>query len=461
MSATALPRFPFPECSGVQPPPDYALLGRSGEPADALLSNGYQASLVAGYEAVKTVLSDDRFSRAGFHGKPMFARSPESLALVTSDPPGHTRRRRAVMPAFTARRVRGLTPWLDRLARSILADMAARRSPADLVGAFTVPFTMRVIGELIGIPSGDHARLRPLVDMMMSTTRFTPARTAAAHEEAHRYFSALVARREAAIASRGGPHAPDLLTALLTRPGCERLSREETVVMCAGLLMAGYETTSNQLAMCAFMLFGDPGLVRLIRAKPSAMTTVVEEMLRWSSLIAIGGVPHVATEDVPLGRTVIRAGQVVVPLTDAADLDESVFADAGLFIPERAANPHLAFGYGRHYCLGAHLARAELRAGLTAMLSTFADLRLAVPPEQVRWRRGMFIRGPEELPVRWILCRRRRPPHRRKGTGRPASNSASSLYWISSLSGQGSSATLPVVARASSSVSALGPCARS
>lgn len=400
MSAAA-PRFPFPECPGVRPPPDYALLARSGEPADALLSNGYRARLVADYEAVKTVLSDDRFSRAGFQGKPMFARSRESLALVTSDPPGHTRRRRAVMHAFTARRARELTPWLHWLARSILAGVAALRPPADLVDAFTVPFTMRVIGELIGIPSDDHAQLRPLVDMMMSTTRFTPEQTAAAHEDAHRYFSALVAAREAAIAEGAAPRGPDLLTTLLTMPADQRLSREEIIVMCAGLLMAGYETTSNQLAMCAYIVLGDPALGALLRTKPGTMSIAVEEMLRWSSLIATGGAPHVATEDVPLGRTVIRAGQVVVPLTDAANLDESVFADAGQFIPERVTNPHLAFGHGRHFCLGAHLARAELRAGLTALLGTFSDLTLAVPPDQVRWRRGMFIRGPAELPVRW------------------------------------------------------------
>jgi cytochrome P450 len=260
---------------------------------------------------------------------------------------------------------------------------------------------MRVIGELIGIPSDDHAQLRPLVDMMMSTTRFTPEQTAAAHEDAHRYFSALVAAREAAIAEGAAPRGPDLLTTLLTMPADQRLSREEIIVMCAGLLMAGYETTSNQLAMCAYIVLGDPALGALLRTKPGTMSIAVEEMLRWSSLIATGGAPHVATEDVPLGRTVIRAGQVVVPLTDAANLDESVFADAGQFIPERVTNPHLAFGHGRHFCLGAHLARAELRAGLTALLGTFSDLTLAVPPDQVRWRRGMFIRGPAELPVRW------------------------------------------------------------
>jgi nocardicin N-oxygenase len=393
------PSFPFAERPGVRPPQEYEELLGHPRPPGVLLPNGGEALLVSRYAEVRAVLSDDRFSRARYEGRPMFARTPESLALATSDPPVHTRRRRAVLGAFTARRARRQVPWLRGLAAELMDTMAAAPQPVDLVETFTVPFALRAIAGILGIPPGDRARLRPLVDRMMSTTAFTPAEVAQAHEEAGRYFDDLVATREAALA-RGEPGS-DLLTELLAVPGPERLTPKEISVLGAGLLMAGYETTANQLAMCVLMVLGDPAWAAGLRAAPGAVAPAVEEMLRWSSLVATGGAPHVATEDVRLGGTLVRAGQVVVPLTDAANRDPAVFTAPGVFDPARPDNPHLAFGHGRHHCLGAHLARAELRVGLTALLDRFPGLTVAVPAGELEWRRGMFIRGLRSLPVRW------------------------------------------------------------
>ncbi|MEO3814490.1 cytochrome P450 [Sphaerisporangium sp. B11E5] len=390
------PPFPFQERPGVRAPEEYdGLLARPG-PCAVRLPGGAEALVVSRYAEVRAVLSDDRFSRARYPGRPMFARTPESLALATSDPPVHTRRRRAVLRAFTARRARQQAPWLRALAGELLDAMAAAPGPADLVEAFTVPFAFRAIARIIGIPPGDRDRLRPLVDRMMSTTAFAPREVAAAHEEAGRYFDDLVAARRAAL-DRGEPGS-DLLTELLAAPEPERLTPREISVLGAGLLMAGYETTANQLAMCALMVFADPAWADELRAVPGAVAPAVEEMLRWSSLVATGGAPHVATEDVRLGGTLVRAGQVVVPLTDAANRDPAVFEAPGVFTPARSPNPHLAFGHGRHFCLGADLARTELRVGLTALLG-LPGLTLAVPPEGLEWRRGMFIRGPRTVPV--------------------------------------------------------------
>jgi cytochrome P450 len=397
MTSTAVRRFPFPEQPGPRCPDEYARLTAAPGLPTGLLAGGVEALLVTRYAEVRAVLSDDRFSRAEFAGRPMFARTPESLALVTSDPPVHTRRRRAVLPAFTARRARELTPWLRELAGELVDRLITLPQPVDLVESFTVPFTLRAITMLLGIPPSDEDRLRQLVDAMMSTTRFTAERVASAHEEAGRYFSDLLALRESEIAA--GAPGPDLITELLTAPEPDRLSRKEITVMGAGLLMAGYETTSNQLAMCALMVFGDPVWAQRLRADPAALPLAIEEMLRWSSLIATGGAPHVALEDVWLGDTLVRAGQVVLPLIDAANRDAAAFSDPERFTPSRDTNPHLAFGHGRHLCLGAPLARVELHIGLTALLR-LPRLEIAVPTDQLRWRTGMFIRGLVELPVR-------------------------------------------------------------
>jgi len=393
--------FPFPEGPDARPPRRYEeLLTEPGLPS-VRLSNGYDALLVTRYAEVRQVLSDDRFSRARFPGRPMFARTTESLALATSDPPVHTRRRRAVLSAFTARKAREQMPSLRTLADDLLDQVGTAAQPVDLVATFAVPFTMRVITQMLGIPPQDETFLRPLVDRMMSAGRFDADEVAAAHEEAARYFGRLVAARAA------DPGGSDLLTDLLHAPQ-RGLSQEEVVVFGYGLLMAGYETTSNQLAMCALMVLEDPEWAESLHREPQTVPTAVEEMLRWSALISTGGAPHIALDDVQVGDTLVRAGQVVVPLTDAANRDATVFDEPGCFAPDRPDNPHLAFGHGRHFCLGAHLARAELQVGLSALLHRFEGLRLAVPADELTWRRGMFIRGPRALPVRWNALRDRK-----------------------------------------------------
>ncbi|HEY2948379.1 MAG TPA: cytochrome P450 [Micromonosporaceae bacterium] len=374
------PAFPFAERPRLEPPAEYA---RLPELCPVRLAGGRDALLASGYETVRTVLADPRFSRAAFTARPMFAREPGSLALVTSDPPGHGRRRGSIAHAFTARQARELRPDLVRLAGELLDDLRAAGTPADLVPAFTLPYPMLVMCRLLGIPDADRHVLKPWVDAMMSTSAYPPDVVAAAHQRMTAYF------HEAVEAGRG------LIGELRADPA---LTREEVVVLASGLLIAGYETTGNQLAIGAYLLLREPALVRRLRTDPSA---VVDEILRWTPFNATGGIPHVATEDVPLGTTVVRAGQVVVPLTDAANRDPSVYPDPHRLDPDRPARPHLAFGYGRHRCPGAHLARVQLEVGLLALFDTFPDLALAVPEERLPWRHGMFVRGLWSLPVRW------------------------------------------------------------
>jgi cytochrome P450 len=127
----------------------------------------------------------------------------------------------------------------------------------------------------------------------------------------------------------------------------------------------------------------------------------IEEIVRWTPFNNTGGVAHVATEDVELSGETVRAGQVVIPLVAAANRDPSVFADPGNLDLSRARNPHLAFGHGRHYCLGAHLARVELQVAIDVLLRELPGLTLAAPESALRWRQGMFINGMWQLPVRW------------------------------------------------------------
>jgi cytochrome P450 len=221
---------------------------------------------------------------------------------------------------------------------------------------------------------------------------------AAAHHAMSEYFTRLV---DAIWAGPGPGRCRDGLIAMLARPGpARRLSHDEAVVMAAGLLIAGFETTSNQLAICVYLLLNDRRRWEHLRLNPDAIPDAVEEMLRWTSFITTGGTAHMATEDVPLSAGVVRAGEVVIPLIDAANRDPDVFEEPDRLDLERPENPHIAFGHGRHRCLGAELARTELQIAIGALLDQAPDLALAVADDELPWRRGMFISGIWHLPVR-------------------------------------------------------------
>ncbi|MEV6974015.1 cytochrome P450 [Kitasatospora sp. NPDC093806] len=406
-------RFPFPAAGDVRPPDAYRDVLHAGVPHPVELSSGRPALLVTRYEDVTAVLGDDRFSRARYTelARPLFARATDSVLLATADAPDHTRRRRAILPAFTARQVRRLRPRLAALAEQLLDDLTAgaEHGRADLVGGYTVPFPMRVICELLGIPVTDSAMLRREVDILMSTSGHSREDVAAAQGRVDEYFAALVAAKRQA-ADRGEP-ADDLLTVLATRPEDDperSLSTREVVALGSGMLMAGYETTGNSFAMCVLLLLRHPGLADELRAHPARIPAAVEEMLRFTSLNNTGGAPHLVTEDTVLGGCPVAAGRIVVPLTDAANRDPAVFADPDTFDPGRPDTAaHLAFGYGRHLCLGAELARAELQIGVEALLRRFEVLELAVAEEELSWRRTMFVNGLWQLPVRWALSAKR------------------------------------------------------
>ncbi|TDD81250.1 cytochrome P450 [Actinomadura darangshiensis] len=383
--------FPLPHRPGV--PLDEGHLRRLRERplVPVVLPGGREALLVTRHADVRTVLSGDRFGRGAWTGGTLFARTPSSLALATSDPPAHTRRRRAVQPRFTARRAEADRPRMEALAERLLDEMEAGGPPADLIARFATPFPYAVICDVLGVPAADLGHLLPWAGAMMSAGHHPPGEVRAAHEGMRGYFAGKVTARRAL------PGA-DILTELLHGGG---LSREEIVVFGFGLLMAGGETTSNLLAACVLELASRPGLAARLRADPSLVPSAVEEFLRWVWFAGTGGHPHVVLADAALAGTPLARGDVVVPLTDAANRDPAAFPRVDEFDPARSPNPHLGFGHGRHMCLGAAHARAELQIAIAALLRRFDDLALAVDPARLAWRDRMFIRGLWRLPVTW------------------------------------------------------------
>lgn len=356
------------------------------------LPNGTPAVLVCGQDGIRQLLTDDRFSRAQAASHGMTARSPESLALNSADPPDHTRRRRTVAAAFTTRRAEAERPWIRATARDLVSALAARGARAELIEDFSLPLSVAVICRIMGVPAADLPRFRPLVDVMMSTSGHPAQAVRTAHAQMFDYFAGLY--------DAGAADDQSVLGQLAAAAGPDgAVTRNEAIHIACGLLMAGYETTSNQIAICVALLLAERSGWDRLRADPDARPRAIEEMLRCTSLLATGGVPHVALADAELDGCPVPAGQVVLPVFAAANRDPGTFAEPDRLRLDRDGPAHVAFGHGRHLCLGAPLARVELAEALGALLDGLPGLDLAVPG--LRWRQGTFIRGLAELPVRW------------------------------------------------------------
>ncbi|MEU3983399.1 cytochrome P450 [Streptomyces sp. NPDC026672] len=386
-------RFPFPDHAGVEPAPEFGTLARLGRLVPATLRSGASALLVHRYEDMCQVLTDPAFARFPAAQFGLSARSTESLALNSVDAPDHTRRRRLVAHAFTGQQADQLRPEVERLTKDLVAGMLERGAPTDLLADYAVPLTVGVISRIFGIPESEVRRLLPLVERMMSTTAYDRSEVQDAHHAMFAEFETYLA----------GPHEdPDGLFGRLARArDAGELMPGEAVHLAYGLLIAAHETTANQLAMCVLVLQRDPEEMERLRTRPELLPAAVAELLRFTSLNAAGGVPHMVQRPVTLGGVRLEPGTVVLPVTDAANRDPEVFPEPDTLRPDRPANPHLSFGHGRHRCLGASMAQMELEVALGTLLHLLPGLRLAVPEDELEWRTGMYIRGVRRLPVTW------------------------------------------------------------
>ena len=277
----------------------------------------------------------------------------------------------------------------------LLDGLEKQGPPADLVPSFALPLPVIIICELLGVPYADWGRFRQWSDLVMSAGAVSRDRAVAALEKLGRYLAGLAAQRREAPAD-------DLISALMHAADVEdRLTIEEAVGLSSGVLVAGYETTANEIANFCYLLLTSPDHHRQLRQRPEPVGPAVEEMLRYVPHRAHAAFARVATEDVELGGVLIRAGEAVLPALIAADRDPTAFADPDTLDFHRTDNNHLAFGYGPHHCLGAQLARMELQVAIDALLTRFPDLTLAVPASEVPWRTGMVVGGPRQLRVIW------------------------------------------------------------
>jgi cytochrome P450 len=322
--------------------------------------------------------------------------APVATTMLTRDPPDHTRLRWLVQKAFTPRMVERLRPNIEQIADRLLDRMSARRE-SDFVAEFAFPLPATVIGELLGVPTQDQHKFRHWSQhLILGIDQTLPARmrkdAPVAITQFLEYFRGLVTAR------RGHP-ADDLITALIAaEESQQRLSVDELLGTCQLLLVAGHETTTNLIGAGMLTLIRHPDAFEQLRSTPALLPSAIEELLRFES--PVQRVPRMALEDIDIGNTRIPRGQRIAVCLAATNRDPEVFEDADRLNLAREPNPHLAFGHGIHFCLGASLARLEAQIAFACVLRRFTDIQVAGTPE---WSPNRVIRGLRSLPIRYSL----------------------------------------------------------
>ncbi len=323
--------------------------------------------------------------------------APLSSTMLTRDPPDHTRLRSLVQRAFTSRTADRLRPHIEQIANDLLDHMSTGRE-TDFVADFAFPLPATVIAELIGVPGRDRSRFRHWSQqLIMGVDPTQPVRVRAAAvavTQLLEYFRELLTGR------RGQP-ADDLLTALMAAAEAhDRLSMDELLGTCQLLLVAGHETTTNLIGTGLLRLIRHPEAREQLRSTPALLPLAIEEFLRFES--PVQQVRRVALEDIEIGNTRIPRGQLVIICLAAANRDPEVFDDPNRLNLRREPNPHLAFGHGIHFCLGASLARLEAQIAFGCVLQRLKDIQLAGEPV---WSSNRVIRGLRSLPIRYTMHR--------------------------------------------------------
>ncbi|MFD8500965.1 cytochrome P450 [Amycolatopsis sp. NPDC059657] len=378
--------------TGFDPAPELREL--AGEPGMPLIMSQFgPARLAVRHADVRAVLSDTTaFSnkaerrlnleeaRAG--GDESFEDAPGFLLGL--DPPEHTVLRRMLTPEFTVRRMKRVEPRVHEIVTDLLDAVEKSGPPAELVADFALPVPSLVICELLGVPYEDAGwfQSRSTGQLDLALTLDERARNG---RELGEYIGELVDRQRA--------DPGDNLIGMLLRE--HEVSREEVIGVASLLLIAGHETTANMLSLGTLILLRNPDQLALLRDDPSAVDAAIEELLRYLT-VAHSTIARDVLVDVKVGDQQLHAGEVVLCSLTLANRELSDTFDI-----TRAPSPHAAFGHGAHHCLGAPLARMELRIAFPALLRRFPGLRLAVPDGEIVFADNTPVHGIKTLPVTW------------------------------------------------------------
>jgi cytochrome P450 len=318
-------------------------------------------------------------------------------SLLENEPPAHTRMRRLVAGAFARGHVERLRPWVAELAARLadnVADAGSDGSPVDLISTYAEPLPVEVIAELLGFPQADRHHLRPWSNAIVKMYEYdVSSEQKVAAEQASADF---VDYLRAVVTERRSAPSDDLISSLIAETDSDgaRLTEDELITTCTLLLNAGHEATVNVVGNGVTALLAHPDQLDAVRADDGLVDSCVEELIRYDSPLQL--FERTAIEETVIEDVTVAQGEKIAALLGAANRDPAVFAEPDRFDVTRADNPHLGFGAGIHFCVGAPLARVELQTSLRTLLSRFPELALAETPQR---RPEFVIRGVRSLPV--------------------------------------------------------------
>jgi cytochrome P450 len=374
--------FDFPD-----PYPMFAEMRRT-QPAAHVTMYERESWVVTRYDDVAAVLRDNEgFSSAANAAVGKFM----GRTIIEMDGKEHTRTRALVSAVFSPRAIDALTPIVEGIVHERL-DGLARAGRADLVADLTTVFPVEVIAHIVGVPRTDYARFMAWSLDLIAFAK-DPAKGSAASTTLHDYLLPLVRQR------RAEPR-DDVITRLVTGTvDGVGLTDDEVISFLRLLLPAGAETTSRLMGNMLFALLSEPATrLERVRSDRSLVPWVIEETLRWETPVLF--VARQTTRPARLAGVDIPTGKMVSAVIASANRDETHYADPDEFVLDRRADDHLSFGFGRHFCLGYHLAKLEARTALGAVLDRLRDVRIDAAAEPPRIT-GLAFRSPRALPVRF------------------------------------------------------------
>ncbi|MGW7424703.1 cytochrome P450 [Streptomyces sp. NPDC054813] len=386
-----------PDLAGVDFDPTLAELMREGPVTRIQLPNGDGwAWLVTRYDDVRMVANDLRFSREAVMDQPVTRLAPHFIpdrgAVGFLDPPDHTRLRRSVASALTSKGVERVRVKARRMLDELVDELIQDGPPADLTATVLSPFPIAVICEVMGVPAADRHTMHIWTQLILSSSHGKEV-SEKAKREMGAYFGDLIALRD-------GSAGEDVASLLGAAVGRGEVTLEEAVGL-AVLLQIGGEAVTNNSGQMFYLLLTRPDLLDRLRTEPEIRPRALDELLRYIPHRSAVGLSRIALEDVEIKGVRIQAGDAIYVSYLAANRDPDVFPHPETIDFTRSPNPHVSFGFGPHYCPGGQLGRLEEELLVDALVDRLPGLRLAVPPDQVPFRRGALIRGPEALPVTW------------------------------------------------------------
>lgn len=396
-----LPTMPAPRAAHcpLAPPAEFAEWREApGLPKVINSFLGQPAWVASRYEDIRSALTDPRMS-ANTIPEAMTPTGEDNDAAVLfprTDDPEHNRLRRMLTRDFTVRRAKEMAPEIQRLVDGFLDEIVAAGPPCDLVRDFALPVPSLVICLLLGVPYDDHERFQQHSTGALDV-KATEEEKVASIMTMFGYINDLLERKR---------HNPgdDLLTRLMH----DNVANGEMSIATAAMtgfimLQAGHETTASMIALGALVLLKHPDAMATLRQSddPTVTLKIVDELLRYLTIVHSGLVDRVALEDMEINGQRIRQGEHVVMNLTAGNYDTAFVADPESFDVERNTRGHLAFGYGVHQCVGQNLARTELQIALTTLARRLPHLRLAVPEDELTFMNDQAIWRLKELPVAW------------------------------------------------------------